>query len=292
MIKPSIKQFFLWLIIGVITYSCSDDSIDSSQDNTPEPLEYAELLNLTYGIDPEQVLDIYLPANRSEDTKTIILVHGGGWTSGDKSDMEAIRLFIQSALPEIALVNINYRLANENAPPYPMQIDDISLAVDFLESQSKDYVISETLGFVGVSAGAHLSLLWSYAFDEDQDVAMACSIVGPVNFTDPAYLESEDGNIQAYLELFGIDPTISYLETISPFHQVTTISPPTILFYGGQDPLVPISQGIDMAEKLESLDVPFEFTLYENAGHGWTGTELLDTSNKLIAFIENYLLEN
>src|SRR5690606_1820350 len=128
--------------------------------------------------------------NRTTDTKTLILVHGGGWTSGDKSEMNPIKDFIRQDLPHFAVININYRLADANKNPYPMQIEDISSVINHLKSNAAKYSISENFGFIGISAGAHLSLLWSYGFDLDNNVKMICSIVGPTNLTDPNYLNN------------------------------------------------------------------------------------------------------
>ncbi|MFD2914653.1 alpha/beta hydrolase [Psychroserpens luteus] len=278
------KITFLLLFISFGIVSCSSDD---SQDSTP--LEFRQELNVSYGTDSDQVFDIYLPANRTLDTKVLILVHGGGWTSGDKADMNPLKDLSLQDLPNIAIVNINYRLADSDNQPYPMQIDDITTIVNLLKTNQNDYVISNDIGFLGTSAGAHLSMLWSYAFDTNDDVKMVASIVGPANFTDPAYLENEDPLLQEIIDTFGIDTSTAYLEEISPYHQATTTSPPTILFYGGQDPLIPTSQGVDMDLKLSELGVTHQFTLYPNAGHGWVGLELLDTWTKLKAFTQTHL---
>lgn len=278
------KITFLLLFISFGIVSCSSDD---SQDSTP--LEFRQELNVSYGTDSNQVFDIYLPANRTLDTKVLILVHGGGWTSGDKADMNPLKDLSLQDLPNIAIVNINYRLADSDNQPYPMQIDDITTIVNLLKTNQNDYVISNDIGFLGTSAGAHLSMLWSYAFDTNDDVKMVASIVGPANFTDPAYLENEDPLLQEIIDTFGIDTSTAYLEEISPYHQATTTSPPTILFYGGQDPLIPTSQGVDMDLKLSELGVTHQFTLYPNAGHGWVGLELLDTWTKLKAFTQTHL---
>jgi acetyl esterase/lipase len=217
------------------------------------------------------------------------LVHGGGWTSGDKTDLNFLKDLYRTNLPNLAIVNINYRLSDDNNPPYPMQIDDISAIVDQLKSKKEDYVISDTYGFLGISAGAHLSLLWSYAFDTQKNVNMVASIVGPTNFTDPAYLNNTDPELQLLLNVYGINPIIDFLEEISPLHRVQSDAPPTILFYGGQDPLVPTTQGTDLRDRLNILGVTNEFTLYPNAGHGWVGADLLDTWSKLKVFTETYL---
>jgi len=217
----------------------------------------------------------------------MILVHGGGWKEGDKTDMNAFRDFIREQLPNIVVVNMNYRLADENNPPHPMQIDDISSVVNDLKTRQTEYQIGTNLGFMGVSAGGHLSLLWAYEYDTDNQVNMVCSMVGPTNLADEAYINSDNQDLRDLIFQFGTD--IEVLKNVSPLYKVKETSPPTLLFYGGQDPLIPNSQGIDLKDKLEELEVVHEFTLYPNGGHGWVGLDLFDTSVKLKAFIEKHL---
>ncbi|SDS20668.1 Acetyl esterase/lipase [Formosa sp. Hel1_31_208] len=286
----TIKYTFLLLFISVGIQSCSEDDANTINPSENSPLSFRQELNVSYGSDSDQVFDIYLPANRTLNTKVMLLVHGGGWTSGDKEDMNILKDLMLQDLPDIAIVNINYRLADENNTPFPMQIDDITTIINLLETNQTDYVISDDIGFLGTSAGAHLSMLWSYAYDTNSDVKMIASIVGPTNFTDPAYLDNEDPALQELINIYGIDASIPFLELVSPYHQVTADAPPTILFYGGQDPLIPSSQGIDMQAKLENLGVTHQFILYPNAGHGWVGVELLDTWTKLKAFTSTHLL--
>jgi acetyl esterase/lipase len=278
------KLLFIYLFVITVFVSCSSDDPDAI---TTESFDAFEELNISYGNDSDQVFDLFLPANRTEDTKTLILIHGGGWTSGDKADMNTFKEFIKDQIPGYAVVNMNYRLADDNNQPYPMQINDITSVVNYLENNN--YTISNEIGFVGVSAGAHLSLLWSYAFDSNNQTNMVCSVVGPTNFTDPAYLNNTDPVLQEIIETFGIDATTPFLEEVSPYHRASTTSPPTILFYGGQDPLIPTTQGTAMRDKLEELNVAHEFTLYPNEGHGWIGLNLFDTSVKLKTFIELHM---
>ena len=287
--KGLLKNFF-GLIFMIIISSCSNETVEKELlVDILDPSVYYEALNIEYETDINQKFDLYLPANRTATTKIMILVHGGGWASGDKSDMNPIKDLIRQDFPNLAIVNINYKLADANNSPYPMQIEDITSVINYLKENKLKYTISENIGFLGTSAGAHLSLLWSYAFDTNKKVDMVCSIVGPTNFTDPAYLNNTNPDLQELLDLFGEQTSLSFLEEASPFHQVTAQAPPTILFYGGQDPLIPTTQGTDLRDKLQTLGVIHEFTLYENEGHGWVGLAFLDTWIKLKAFISVYL---
>jgi len=279
-----------YLFLFVLIFGCSSNSNDdNSRDNDLDSTKYYQELDVSYGNNTNQTFDLYLPANRSLNTKVLILVHGGGWSSGDKIDMNPIKDLIRQDLPNYAVVNMNYRLADSENQPYPMQTDDISSVISHLKNNKSTYTISDDYGFIGVSAGGHLSLLWSYKFNTENHVKMVCSIVGPTNLTDPNYLDNIDPDLQALLDLYGINPTLEFLKEVSPYHQATSSSPPTILFYGGQDPLIPVSQGIDMRDKLISLGVTQEFTLYPNAGHSFSILDYVDTWTKLKAFIQVHL---
>ena len=280
------KISFLFLFLAL----CLGCSKDSSEEETigvvPEVVEAYQALNVSYGSDENQVFDIYLPENRTTSTKILILIHGGSWVSGDKSDMSSVKAFISALHPNVGIVNMNYTLAGINNPPIPMQTEDISMVVDYLSMNKSSLIVSDDIGFIGLSAGAHLSLLWSYAHDVNNQVDMVCSIVGPANFTDPAYYDNV--LYQPVFQLFG-NPSIEFLESASPYHRATTSSPPTLLFYGGMDPLVPTSQGVDMDAQLTTLGVSHEFHFYPEEGHGWDGENLLDTTSKISTYINTYI---
>ena len=213
--KPIIKCV-LWAMFLVLYLGCSKDNPDEqTPTNELEVVEAYEALNVSYGPDENQVFDIYLPENRTNATKIIILIHGGSWVSGDKSDMDTIKAFISTLHPDVGIINMNYTLAGINNPPVPMQTDDISSVVDYISSNKSSLIVSDDIGFIGVSAGAHLSLLWSYAYDINNQVDMVCSIVGPVNFTDPAYYNNPI--YQPVYQLFG-NLSIEFLESASPYH--------------------------------------------------------------------------
>ena len=281
-----LKNLFYIAFIGVLFLSCSNE--DSELNSEPEIIEAYEALDVSYGSDSNQVFDIYLPEGRTENTKVLFLVHGGSWVGGDKEDMNDVRDYVLQNHPSLGIVNMNYTLAGANSPPVPMQTNDISAVVNYITSNKTSLIISDDIGFIGLSAGAHLSLLWSYANDTNNQVDMVCSIVGPTNFTDPAYYNSANPVFQSMYILFG-NPSIPFLESASPYHTATATSPPTLLFYGGQDPLVPNSQGIDLDSQLTNLGVPHEFSFYEEEGHGWFGQNLLDTFNKISNYINQYL---
>ncbi|HMI06658.1 MAG TPA: alpha/beta hydrolase, partial [Flavobacterium sp.] len=251
---------YLLLLTVLFLWSCSSD------DDHSETLKAQDTMNVSYGPDSEQTYDLYLPEGRSSSyTKVLILVHGGGWSAGAKEDMNYAVPVIKLQFPNYAIVNMNYRLATGTSPAYPKQTDDIASVIAHLESHSADYGISNQYAFFGVSAGAHLSMLYAYRFDTAHHVKAVCSVVGPTDFNDPAYADSElQTTLLPYLTG---DITAEFLTEVSPVGNVSAQSPPTIQFLGNQDPLIPVTQGTRLEAALDGFGVSNELYYYE-AGHG------------------------
>src|SRR5689334_8839994 len=85
-------------------------------------------MDVPYGKDPQQRMDIYLPAGRaSATTKSLVLIHGGGWNSGDKANFSMYIDSFKSRLPYYAIFNLNYRLVS-NKNIFPAQENDVKSA--------------------------------------------------------------------------------------------------------------------------------------------------------------------
>ena len=112
--KPIILLFTLVIIVS----SCQK----SSTGGGSVPVAASTLLNYSYGADPLQKMDIYLPEGRSTaTTKLLIMVHGGAWTQGDKSEFTPYVDTLKRRLPGYAIIKINYRLATGTINFFPTQ---------------------------------------------------------------------------------------------------------------------------------------------------------------------------
>ncbi len=276
-------KIILSFLLLTFLFSCSS----SNNEIIPivEDLPASTLLNQSYGIDSQQKFDLYLPENRSENkTKTIILVHGGSWVGGDKNDMNYLIPIIKQNFPDYAIANINYRLANASRYAFPMQNEDLEAVFNKLKNDNNG--ISDNFGFIGTSAGGHLSMLYSYSNNSNNNIKMVVSIVGPTNFKDENYTNNSIFASQ-YLTLTGFEYSANpeYFEQLSPLFRATATSPPTLLLYGNADSLIPNTQHQDLNIKLTQLGVYNELKVYDG-GHGnWSQTDLLDASTRLINFV-------
>ena len=276
----------LILLLLLLAFSCNTENDGNTSTSN---LAAVDMANISYGTDAQQKIDVYLPANRTTDTKVFILVHGGAWSGGSKADMAAFVPLLKLQFPDYAIVNLEYRLATLESPGFPKQIQDIQKMVQFVKNS--DYHISSNYAFIGASAGAHLSMLYSYKYDADENVKAVASIVGPTDFTDPAYTE----NASFQFGLTYLIGPIDYHQNPAPFIEVSPAthvnaqSPPTVMFYGGMDPLVPASQGPRLKAKLDNAGVYNEFYLYPNGGHGdWDAVTMIDFQSKLAAFLRTH----
>lgn len=274
---------YLTLSLIAVFWSCSgDDNVDPLDVNL---LEAQTLTDVSYGADPEQKIDIYLPLRKNDhSTKVMFFVHGGGWTSGSKEEMTASLEFAQQIFPNYAFVNIGYRLATPESPAYPKQIDDIKAVVAFIKKS--DYSVSENYAFLGVSAGAHLSMLYAYGFDTAHHVKAICSIVGPTDFNDPAYTQNADSDI--IIQYLTSDTSKKFLTKVSPITHVNWRSAPTIQFMGNADPLVPASQGPRLKAKLDRYGVANELNIYDAGHEDFSQTNTEEIYTKLGLFFTKY----
>lgn len=277
------------IITGFLLVSCLALISSCSKHDLTSPQSVAKnYTNLSYGNDPQQILDVYLPAGRSSTTTPLlVLIHGGAWVSGDKSDFAPYIDSIKKFLPQYAIANINYRLADITGNYFPVQEDDVDSAAQYLLRNITRYDISNHFVYLGVSAGGQLALLQAYKYDMPQASAVV-SFFGPSDMTD-LYVHSPDTALIKYLPiLMGGTPSQNpamYFRS-SPVNYVSAHSCPTILLQGGADPLVPPAEAFSLQDTLQKLGVVNQLVYYPNDGHGWTGPDLQDSFEKIQAFLE------
>jgi acetyl esterase/lipase len=287
------KQLFLYCLMAFIcVFSFSSCDKDGAPAPVPEvPLTALTLLNQSYGTDAAQNYDVYLPAGRgSLKTKTVILIHGGSWSGGDKADMTPFVAPMQSLWPEVAFVNINYRLANATGNKHPAQINDITSLINFVKSKKTEWNITDTFGIIGASAGAHLSLLWLANNPTQQNVKVMGDVFGPTSFLDAAWMSSflVTPTVENYLGTpFATNPTL--WAGASPLNKVTASFVPTIIFHGTADIVVPVRQSDSLDLKFTALGVPHSYTKYAGDGHGFTAANNADMVTKMVAYFKQYL---
>jgi len=135
-----------------------DDDADSAH-SASVPAGARVQRNLAYGDDPQQRMDVYLPASNPV-RGVVLMVHGGGWTRGDKAMGRVVDHKAARWLPQgLALVSINYRM-DRQAPRVLDQADDAARALAAVQRMAPSWGAAPgQVLLMGHSAGAHLVML-------------------------------------------------------------------------------------------------------------------------------------
>jgi len=270
---------FILILFSLVFSSCK-------KDDSPEQDMSVTKLNVSYGTNSQQKMDVYLPATRSTTTtKVMIMIHGGAWNSGDKTDFNEYVDSLKKREPTYAIFNINYRLANVS-DLFPAQELDVRAAVDFIYNKRQEYKISDKFVLVGASAGAHLALLQGYKYSTPVKPKAIIDFFGPTDLVD-MYNNPPNALVQPLLvAVTGVTPTANTLYTqSSPINFISSQSPPTMILHGGTDIVVAPSQSVLLNTRLQTAGVIHQYFFYPTEGHGWIGANLSDSFNKIQAFL-------
>ncbi len=261
-------RFFLIgsLIALLFTTSCKKEG----GANPQQPAVEAKLLNISYGSHERNVMDVYLPKDRTAATPFVVLIHGGGWTEGKKDDLRPFQEILLDS--NIASVSISYRYVNSSTH-FTELMEDVKKAIDYCIAKSDEWKIRDKKIIVaGASAGAHMALLYGYKYDTDNRLSAIISLAGPTDFAIPDF--------HNYAALIGLSQNINHMAgatynfgqpidakfiAASPITHV--INKPTLLVHGELDLVVPYDQAVRLKGKLQSLSYTHKMIAIPGAGH-------------------------
>lgn len=186
------------------------------------------LRDLPYGPDPAQRFDVYAPP-RATGAPVIFMVHGGGWSGGDKSAPGVVANKVARWVPRgFIVVSTNYRMLPAADPVAQARDAARSLAMAQRRAASWGGDRGRFI-LMGHSAGAHLVAL----------LAAAPSLAARTPITPPlgaVAIESGALDVVAVMEArrarlfdraFGRDRR--FWTAASPYHALESAGPPILL---------------------------------------------------------------
>ena len=169
----------------------------------------------------------------------------------------------------------------------PAPILDLGKAILTIREHAEEWGVDvDKISIVGFSAGSHLCGMYATTWHTDllaNHFGCDASVFKPMaalliyglndyvlqeeyNETHPSFLTEQDINTP----VFGNShPSREELEKYSPLYQATTHMPPVFLAAATDDGLVPAMHTIRMAEKLQTIGVPYECHLFQYGEHGF-----------------------
>ena len=181
-------------------------------------------------------LDLYRPAFAEGMLPVVIVIHGGGWTGGDKRDIPELSEYLASRGYIVA--NIGYRLAPKWG--FPSAQHDVAAAIEYIKNLEYTHSVDPTrIALLGRSAGGQIALLAAYRAN-DPAIRGVISFYGPFalrwgydNPAKPGVVDSS-GILEMYLGGTPDTHSATY-DAAEPSRFVTSSSPPTLFIQGLRD---------------------------------------------------------
>lgn len=237
--------------------------------------------------------DIYEPPAAVKNGIGVLLIHGGGWSSGDRSQLKGYGVLLGRR--GYTCIASEYRLTGEAL--WPAQIEDVKCAIRYARANAKDLGIDpDRLVISGNSAGGHLSLMAGGAmgvagFEGDGgNAGVSSDVAAVISFYPPTGLERRSwGGLPA---LFGEGATQETLKGASPLTYATIKFPPTLLIHGNRDELVPEGEVLRMYEALNAAGVPVEMHMFAAQPHGFDADPKLgrQCAEIMLSFMDRFVL--
>jgi len=264
----------------------------SSEGNKVELRE-----NVVFGEGGERELkcDVFIPPGAPPLAPAILLVHGGAWVVGDKTQLRGYGFLL--GREGIVCVACEYRLAGEAA--WPAQIHDVKAAIRWMRANADKLGIDpERIAVCGASSGAHLALIAAGSPNhevlegEGGNSEVSSEVAAVVSFYAPTVLERGSDVLKESVEkLLGAGATDSIYREASPITYVSERFPPTMLLHSNQDELIPAIQSVNFAAELHARQVPAELHIFDNVPHMFDGNKRLgrQAATMVQSFVERYL---
>lgn len=234
---------------------------------------------VSYGTNAGETIDIYVPSFPTTQRPCVVLIHGGGWSIGDKRSYASFCL--QFMRLGFVACTLNYRLTPSAV--WPQQIGDVQLAIRYLKNNAGTYNLDPArIGMVGDSAGAHLCLcaaaymntIHTNADTQSQLPGVSNTIACVVDLFGPADMVYMYNNSAGKSDIVALANTATPTSNaalyadMSPTGNVGASFPPTLIFNGTTDTYAPPQNALNMQAALAAQGVQNNIYFF-GGGHEW-----------------------
>ena len=244
-------------IVGTKVNSQQDAAVNnnvSPASSVTLPKGVVLLGDIAYGADPQQRMDVYRQPD-SVNAPVLLMVHGGGWHSGDKAQLMVVQNKVARWVPKgFIFISVNYRTLPKADPL--QQAEDVARALAFAQANAVSWGGNPAkFILMGHSAGAHLVDL--LAANPARALALgAHPWLGTISIDSGALNVVQtmaDKHYALFDAAFGTDP--GYWQTVSPYQSLSAPAGPFLLICSTIRPDKPCLQTDSFAAKANSLGI-------------------------------------
>ncbi len=292
---------FLRLFPSLKKEASSMQSVPPGNSNAVTTNDSTLLRDISYGeADGEKLLlDAHVPEGKGP-FPIAILIHGGGWSGGDKggtlkpgSSADITPWFAPLSKADFTWFSINYRLAPKHR--WPACLNDVQTAIRWVKVHASEYKGDpKRIVLIGHSAGGQLACLSGMLANNETSVQ---AVIGFAPVTNHEQDLTQRGGLSSSLQNLlnrpkNVTPeSLALLRDISPINHVRAGLPPYLLIHGDADVTVPIQQSRDFQQKLNASGNDCDLIVIPGGVHAladWSKC-LPDYQARMIAWLKRIL---
>lgn len=209
-------------------------------------------------------LDLFLPTDHliSDRRTGIVFFFGGGWKSGSPSQFHPQCRYLASR--GMVAMSAEYRVQSRHGTSPRECVQDGKSAVRWIRAHAAELGLDpDRLAAGGGSAGGHVAAATATAtgFDEPGEDASASCRPDALCLFNPVFDNSAQG--------YGFDRVQAYWQAISPMHNLSATTPPTVVFLGTEDEHIPVATAEEYQRRMHALGRRCDLHLYAGQPHGF-----------------------
>ena len=283
--RKTVNVTFVLCLIGTCV---AQIPIDRPWTRTPSVPDWVTLVrDIPYDKYPETTLDIMQAKVMAPGKHPgVIIIHGGGWTKGDKEERVEYAGIKWVEKGFVACL-VNYRLAP--GATAPASVTDVLKAAQWFRDNAAKYKVDlHKIVVTGESSGGHLALMVAFT-PVSAGLGPVGKVAAVVNFSGITDVSEQVAgpNARDYAQTW-IPAQKNRLELahkVSPLTYVRRGLPPVLNIHGDNDPLVPYSQSVRLTEALQKAGDKAELITVKQNTHGYTKAALDDVFVKVFDFL-------
>jgi acetyl esterase len=192
----------------------------------------------------------------------IVFFFGGGWNGGSPTQFYPQSEYLASR--GMVAISAEYRVKNRHKTSPLECVKDGNSAIRWVRAHAGELGIDpKKIAAGGGSAGGHVAAAIGTTkgiVEEGEDPTVSSRPDALVLFN-PVFDNGPKG--------YGHDRVKAYWKKISPFHNLDKTTPPTIVFLGTKDKLIPVATGEKYRDTMKGLGARCDLHLYDGEPHGF-----------------------
>jgi acetyl esterase/lipase len=213
----------------------------------------------------------------------LVFFFGGGWIGGTPAHFaHQAGYFAQRGM---ICFRADYRVQSRHGTTPFESLKDAKSALRFVRAHAADLAVDpERIVASGGSAGGHLAAATALidGFNEDGEDTAISSVPNALILFNPVMDNGPGG--------YGYDRVGDAYRFFSPLHNLNRGAPPTILFLGTEDDLIPVETAAYYKTVMEKVGSRCELFLYEGEKHGFFNYGNFDNYKKTVNEANRFLV--